>query len=284
MGTNNLPRITVVTPSYNQGQFLEETILSVINQDYPNLEYFIIDGGSTDNSLEIIKKYEDKIDWWVSELDKGQSDAINKGFKRATGELLAWVNSDDVLFPGCLYEVAEVYIKNKKPDLIHANCVYIDEHSKIIKLIRVPRQTRFFMFRGVWSAPAPAVFFKGSLLRKVGYLNTRYHFSMDLDIWIRMMKAGGKVCYIPRYLGAFRWYPNSKSSVLIKSKIHKYDINPEVEKILTDNLYRITKNRRQMWLFIWKLYRLINFNYLFSFYETTKFKGKHWKEVFCSNL
>lgn len=279
----NLPKISIVTPSYNQGKFLRETIESVLNQDYPNLEYFIVDGGSTDNSIDIIREYEDHIDWWVSEKDDGQSDAINKGFKRASGELLCWVNSDDVLFPGCLQVVADHYIKNGMPDLIHANCVYIDQDGIINKMIRVPRQTRFFMFRGIWSAPAPSVFFNASLFRDVGCLNPEYYLSMDLDIWMRMMKAGGKVLYIPQYLGAFRWHDTSKSAISISSKKFKNEGNPETKRILEPALPGLTEDRRLMWCKIWKLYRLINLNYPCSFLETMRFKGKHWKEGFDKN-
>src|SRR5690606_28750520 len=106
---SNLPKISIITPSYNQSNFLEETILSVINQNYPNLEFFVIDGGSTDHSVEIIKQYENKIDFWVSEKDNGQSHAINKGFKRATGTIITWLNSDDVLTPGILHKIAEKF-------------------------------------------------------------------------------------------------------------------------------------------------------------------------------
>ena len=103
------PKITVVTPSYNQGQFIEATIKSVIGQQYPNLEYIVCDGGSTDETVEILKKYADKITWWCSEKDKGQSDAINKGMHRATGDIVCWINSDDVLLPGTLLTVAKFF-------------------------------------------------------------------------------------------------------------------------------------------------------------------------------
>ena len=105
------PRITIVTPSFNQGGFLSETIESILNQDYPNLEYIVIDGGSTDESLDIIKRYEDQLSYWCSEKDRGQSDAIMKGFNRATGELFAWVNSDDVLLSSCLSVIADCYLR-----------------------------------------------------------------------------------------------------------------------------------------------------------------------------
>ena len=109
MNLTSAPRITIITPSLNQGEFLEDTIHSILNQNYPNLEYFIVDGGSTDNSVDIIKKYEHRINWWVSEPDRGQSHAINKGLVRATGDIINWINSDDLLFPGALQRVASCY-------------------------------------------------------------------------------------------------------------------------------------------------------------------------------
>src|SRR5580700_341038 len=121
----DLPKISIITPSYNQGQFIEETILSILNQNYPNLEYLIIDGKSTDSTIEIIKKYEQKIFYWVSEKDSGQSEAINKGFQKATGEIVCWLNSDDILMPNALNEVAAQFIKNKELILLNGQTVLI---------------------------------------------------------------------------------------------------------------------------------------------------------------
>lgn len=275
-----LTKITVVTPSYNQGKYLRETIESVLNQNYPNLEYFIVDGGSTDNSVDIIREYEDRIDWWISEKDKGQSDAINKGFKKATGTLLCWVNSDDILFPNCLKEIANCYIINKKPDLIHANSVYINQDGIITRMLKVPIQTEFFMFRGVWSTPAPSVFFSASLMRKVGYLDPTLHLSMDLDICMRMMKAGGRVGHVLKYLGAFRWHETSRSSIERSYKKNKSDENHETKKILDAALSVSTECRRKIWRKIWKLYQIVNLNYLRSYLDTKRNREKHWKTVF----
>ncbi len=124
------PKITVVTPSYNQGQFLEETIQSVIGQQYPNLEYIIMDGGSTDNSVEIIRKYEHHLAFWVSEKDEGQSAAINVAFAKSTGEILAWLNSDDMYLPGTLTYVASK-LDPGQPEMIFENCIHIDQKQGI---------------------------------------------------------------------------------------------------------------------------------------------------------
>jgi len=192
----NLPRIIIVTPSFNQAQYLPETIESILNQNYPNLEYTIIDGGSTDNSVAIIKKYESHLLYWCIEEDRGQSDAIMKGFNKATGELFAWVNSDDVLFPGCLRQIAEHYVKSAKPDIITGNVAYIDDQGKITRYVRLPKQSRFFFSHGVWHVSAPAVFFRASLFRDVGGLDFRYHLCMDLDLWVRMINAGARIEHI----------------------------------------------------------------------------------------
>jgi glycosyltransferase involved in cell wall biosynthesis len=273
---SNPPKISIVTPSYNQGSFLRETIESVLNQNYPNLEYFIIDGGSTDNSLDIIHEYEDRIDWWVSEKDNGQSEAINKGFKKATGELLCWVNSDDILLPGCLKEVANSYLKNKKPELIHTNFLYIDTDGIVKRMIRIPQQTRFFMYHGVWSVSAPSAFFSAHLLREAGYLNPEYHVSMDLDLWIRMIKSGARVIHIPKYLGAFRWHEASKTSVRLSSN-KKNDIGKEEVYIMNTALPGTSRRSRWMWRMVWKFYQVINCNYLRSFIETMNYKGKKFQ-------
>lgn len=274
-----IPRITIVTPSFNQGNFIRETIESIINQNYPNLEYFILDGGSTDNSVDIIREYEDRIDWWVSEKDDGQTDAINKGFKKASGELLCWVNSDDILLPGCLQEIAKYYSKKNKPDLIHANWVYINQDGIVTRLIRVPRQTRFFMYRGVWSIPQPAAFYKASLLKKIDYLDPQYQVGMDLDIWMRTMKAGARVAHLTKYLGAFRWHQNSKNSFLVRNQKHYYEEHPEATKIFNTELAISSKINRQMWRIIWQIYRVTNLNYLRSSIDTLQVQGQHWMEI-----
>src|SRR5437763_884238 len=124
------PKITVITPSYNQGKFLEETIVSVISQGYPNLEYMLIDGGSTDNSIDIIKKYRTYFSYWISEKDSGQSEAINKGLKKATGEIISWLNSDDLYTAGCLQHVAEHFAKHREAALVHGKTILFGDRKK----------------------------------------------------------------------------------------------------------------------------------------------------------
>lgn len=186
---NPFPKISIVTPSFNQGKFLEKTILSVLEQDYPNLEYIVIDGGSTDNSVEIIKKYEQHLTYWVSEPDRGQSHAINKGFERATGEIFGWLNSDDWYHPGALKAVAEAFAANPDAgavvgagDMVDAdgNQMYMFPPFDVNLTSLFHWIDRFFM--------QPSCFFRSNTWNVCGQLTEHIHFAMDLDYWIRIAK------------------------------------------------------------------------------------------------
>jgi glycosyltransferase involved in cell wall biosynthesis len=130
--TTHLPKVSIITPSFNQGQFLEASIRSVLEQDYPNLEYIVVDGGSKDESVEIIKKYQDRLAWWVSEKDKGHADALNKGFSKVTGDILAWLNSDDIYFPNAVSEAVSVLTQNPKVGMVYGDADLIDDSGATV--------------------------------------------------------------------------------------------------------------------------------------------------------
>jgi glycosyltransferase involved in cell wall biosynthesis len=206
------PRISIVTPSYSQGQFIEETIRSVLLQGYPNLEYIMIDGGSADSTVEIIKKYEQWLDYWVSERDRGQSHAINKGWERATGEILAWLNSDDWFEPCALSSVASIFpeLPNKSAGLM-GSCKWWWQADRY--QIRCPT-TRFdpWVKRNVTrNQQQPSTFLRRSILREVGFLDTRLRFVMDKDLWLRLEFAGYDLTIVPNLLSGFRCHEESKS-------------------------------------------------------------------------
>jgi glycosyltransferase involved in cell wall biosynthesis len=185
------PKISIVTPSFNQGPYLEKSIRSVLLQGYPNLEYIVIDGGSTDNSVEIIKKYEFWIDFWVSEKDRGQSHAINKGFKRATGDLLGWLNSDDYLTPGALFNVANKYINDQSVGAIFGQGHIVDLSGKIVHKTRVPEvnsENLFDWFAGGAEFMQPSCLFTRQAWLECGPLVEDLHYAMDLDLWIKIAK------------------------------------------------------------------------------------------------
>jgi|LSQX01.2.fsa_nt_gb glycosyltransferase involved in cell wall biosynthesis len=206
----DLPLVTIVTPSFNQAEFLEETILSVLRQDYPNIEYLIIDGGSSDNSVEIIKKYEDKLAWWVSEPDKGQSDALIKGFARAKGKYLAWLCSDDVLEPSMIKISVNFLEKYPGAVLTYGNRTRIDSIGNILSFSRSYVNNKLFRFGP--GLPQETVVFKKEYYDLVGGINPNLQMVMDYDLWCKFYKLG-YFLYIPAYLGRFRSHQFNKSTL-----------------------------------------------------------------------
>jgi len=181
------PKISVITPSFNQGQYLEQTIRSVLLQHYPNLEYIIIDGGSKDNSVEIIKRYGSSIHFWTSEPDKGQSDALNKGAKIATGEIIAWINSDDYYEKDAFFEVARSYLE-KRFSFFCGACRMVDEEGNFIRELytgKISYSTLIRYWKPHFCPPQPSIFFKKDILDQLGAFNTTLHYAMDYDIWLR---------------------------------------------------------------------------------------------------
>jgi len=214
------PRITIVTPSYNQGQFIEETIRSIILQNYPNLEYIIIDGGSTDNTIDTIDKYKAWISYWVSEPDKGQSDAINKGFQVATGKYGNWINSDDLLDKDALWTLASELDKQNRPVVYLGDYKEIDINGKLKRISRsyIRELEELVDIGGHWrngksnQIGQQATFFPVSLFREVGMLNPNNHYSMDYELWGRFLIAGAYFCPVHNTLGSFRVYDGQKIS------------------------------------------------------------------------
>ncbi len=209
MTTSSLPRVSIVTPSFNQAAFLEETIQSVLSQDYPNLEYIIIDGGSTDGSVEIIKKYADQLAYWVSEKDTGQADAINKGLIRVTGEVVAWLNSDDIYLPGTIRAAVEALQANPDCGLVYGDVLSVDAKGQPLNLTRYDDWSLddLLSFKIIGQ---PAVFMRRSVLDEAGLLDTRFHFLLDHQLWIRMANLAG-MKYVREQWAAARYHEAAKN-------------------------------------------------------------------------
>ena len=186
MSDQDLPLVSIVTPSFNQVTYLEETIRSVLDQDYPRIEYLIVDGGSADGSVGIIKKYADKLAWWVSEVDKGQTDAINKGFEHARGQILAWINSDDTYEPVAVSAAVKYLQENPEVGMVYADCNFIDENSRVIGKFGGAQTDYKRLRRGYVHIPQQTMFFRAGLWHALGPLDPSFYFAMDYDLWVRI--------------------------------------------------------------------------------------------------
>ncbi len=220
---DELPKITIVTPSYNQGEFLEETIRSVLLQNYPNLEYIIIDGGSTDQSVEIIKKYEPWIDFWVSEPDRGQSHAINKGFEQATGDWGNWINSDDLLAKDALLNLTNELENAKPKTLLIGQCILTDKYrtSERISTSNIETFEQLIDIKNYWrngqSIAQQNVLFNLESYQAVGGLNEENHYSMDYELWGDLLLNGDRIQQVDFPVGIFRHYVGQKISDQMKT-------------------------------------------------------------------
>jgi glycosyltransferase involved in cell wall biosynthesis len=208
---SELPLVTIVTPSLDQGCFLEQAILSVLRQDYPAIEYIVVDGGSSDNSVEIIRRYQDRLAFWVSEQDAGQSNAINKGFARGTGTILAWLNADDLLASSAVSLAVRFLETEPDVGLVYGDRVEIDAKGNTIGYLRCPPHDPE-MFRKDVTLPQETVFFRREVFEAAGRLDESLHFAMDLDLWCKIARVA-RMRNIPAFLACFRRHAQSKSVV-----------------------------------------------------------------------
>ncbi len=206
------PRITVVTPSFHQRQFLERTIRSVLDQGYPNMEYIVIDGGSTDGSVELIRRYASRLAYWASEPDRGQSHAINKGFLRGTGAILASLNSDDTYESGALEAIGRFFREHPEIDVVYGNAQLIDAEDRVVREIRDTGFNRQALMYGTFNIAPQCTFYRRELFFGVGMLREDLFCAMDYDLLLRFCVRGARFAHLRRTLGNFRLLEMSKTS------------------------------------------------------------------------
>ncbi len=206
------PLVSIITPSFNQADFLEDAIRSVLDQDYSNLEYIIIDGGSTDGSREIIQRYADRLAGWVSEPDQGQTDAINKGFSCARGDILAWLNSDDRYQPGAVSEAVTFLKEHPQVGMVYGEANLVDEAGNVIGRFPTAQTDYRRLRRGYVHIPQQSAYFRSELWYKVGPLDPSFFFAMDYDLWVRLAKLA-PIAFHPRLWADFRLHGGGKSTL-----------------------------------------------------------------------
>jgi glycosyltransferase involved in cell wall biosynthesis len=264
------PRITVIIPSFNQGKFLREALISVVTQAYERLEVIVLDGGSTDNSIKVIREFEPELAFWRSAPDGGQIHALIEGVSRSTGELVGWVNSDDILIPGAVAAVADAYLRTTA-DLIGGNYLYIDDRSLIIRSKRHPRHGVAMWARaGLMLVNQPGSFFTRRAYDQVGGLSEHLDYIMDTDLYVRMLSAGCRYYHTGKRLAAFRLHALNKT-------------------LMKDRLQTELAMARQTWpraaqqpltynaaTLMYRLQQVANGNYLRMAFETLAWRGHPW--------
>jgi len=243
MSTN--PLVSIITPSYNQARFLEQTMRSVFEQDYPNIEYMVVDGGSTDGSVDLIRKAQGKLSWWVSEKDEGQADAINKGLARANGEIVAWLNSDDYYQPGAVAAAVKALEEHTGAGFVYGNVRVVDEEEQTLNQLTYAEWglADLMAFRIIGQ---PSVFMRREVLERAGSLDLSYHLLLDHQLWIRMTMEAEMV-YIPELWATAHYYDDCKNLAMAagfgseaKRIVQWMQSNPRLTEVFK-------KNRRRIW-------------------------------------
>ena len=269
-------RISIVTPSYNQGRYLEETIRSIVDQREDVHEFFVYDGGSTDNSVDIIRKYESQIDYWVSEKDKGQADVLKRGFARATGDILYWLNSDDVLLPGVLRKVREAFDLHPEWAALTGWQFFIDGDSRIVRFFRMPPEQESWLRWGILHVSQQTCFFKKSVYDSVGGVNPDLHFVMDSDLWVRMLQTGAPWGGIPAYMAGFRQHEEAKGHPGGKWAQRYREEELELMK-RSPQYFNPVKLKIGTWGH--RLKQVLSGRYMAAVLDTRRSAGKQWNEV-----
>lgn len=263
------PMISIIIPSLNQGKYIKSCLDSIVKQDYKNVELILLDGGSTDESIDIIKDYEKYITFWRSRNDEGQCSALIEGFNMAKGDLMGWLNCDDILLPNSLKRIAITYKNNPKADIFYGNFILIDKAGMLTHCQRVPKKyISWFAERGHWIFNGTGCFFKPAVYRKVGGLNVGLNYVMDADLYIRMLNIGSKPKHTGHYLAAFRRHEDAKT---VKNAT---DCRKEHHTVATKYWPNKAAKGRQLrrYLYLYWIYQLLNGNVLMYFDKRYTFR------------
>ncbi len=269
------PFFSIVIANYNHGRFLEEAILSVLTQSCQDFELIVVDGGSTDNSVEIIKKYEHRIAWWCSEKDRGQSHAFNKGFSRARGKFFTWLNADDLLLPNTLARVRDCLEKNRTCRWVVGNTIFFSKDGKILWCSQGPSWIKIFSKKMPPYVHGPTSFFSRDIFAMASGFDENLRYAMDVDLWGKFAKLNIPFLRLKHYFWGFRIHEFSRTS-------HAFDNDPEFaflkERALLSDRYQW--NNAFFYEKLLFVVKVLSGSYLWAWIDTWRFKGKHITEVF----
>jgi glycosyltransferase involved in cell wall biosynthesis len=235
------PIISIIIPSLNQGEFLEHALQSILTQGYKHFELIIIDGGSTDKTLKIIQSYNtDSRIKWISEPDKGQSDALNKGFQMTQGDIIGWLNTDDLYLSGCFQTIARFFEEHDDIDIVYGDYCLINREGKIIKYRKEINFDLFILkYLHVLYIPSTSTFFRRKIIEENYLLRIDYHYAMDYDFFLRLALAGYKFAHFKQYLANFRWHENSKSATATSRQFAEREMSLLEQDRLINNIHPI---------------------------------------------
>ena len=268
----NRPLVSIVIANYNGGEFLEQAIVSVLNQTCQDFELILVDGASTDDSVAIINRYSNRIAWWCSEKDQGQSDAFNKGFSHAKGIYGCWLNADDIMMPNTIKTIKDFLISNPQIEWFCGGSIFCEPDMRVKwcakNIPNMPFITR--RLSGI-NVNGPSSFFKISHLHHVGGFDTHLHYVMDVDLWLRFSKAGIKLYYLQKYFWAFRIHAKSKTSHRFIENKQTLDFFNESQMILKKRGLTTLQLKTEYWVF--KFIKILTGAYFLSWLDTQRYKG-----------
>jgi len=267
------PLFSIIIANYNHGEFLGEAIRSVVRQTCQDFELIIVDGGSTDNSVHVIRNFQDRIAWWCSERDNGQSDAFNKGFAKAKGTYGCWLNADDIMMPDALWHIREYIMKYPHTQWIAGSTVFFDPLMNVLWCSRCIRTSPalFRRFSAI-CVNGPSSFFSLNIFRDVDGFDESLHYVMDIDLWRRFLKKGIRLAHVKKYLWGFRVHSQSKTSHVFLAG----NANPKFqqERLAMKKKHRYSDLMMKWDIYCTKLIRLISLTYFWSYLDTKRYKGK----------
>lgn len=279
-------KFSIVMPSFNQARFVESAIRSILEQDYEDWEILFLDGGSTDGTMEIVERYRDRLAYCASERDKGQSDALHKGFCRATGDILTWLNTDDLLLPGALRETAHAFAKKPQRSWLLGNVVWIDKEDRILRCWRGEGYTPGWMRLGLFAAGGPSAFFRRELYERVGGINVDLHYQMDTDLWWRFAMAGESFCRLKGYIWALRLHEDAKVSGHMFASASDADQKIVLEAKKREHFYiqsqtKTFRNYQSPFLspLLSTLRKLSSVSYIQGLVDNFNYRGRHLSDL-----